>query len=58
MEAVLAYLHKIKYNNIMTQEELIAELEILKQHLIDIGDVHTNPNAIEVIDNAIEEITS
>jgi hypothetical protein len=37
-------------------DNLIAELEILKQHLIDIGDVHTNPNAIEVIDDAIEEI--
>ena len=40
------------------RQEIIKELEILKQHLIDIGDIHTNPNAIEVIDNAIEEITS
>jgi hypothetical protein len=41
----------------MKKEELINELEILKQHLIDIGDVHTNPNAIEVLNDAIEQLS-
>ena len=39
------------------RQEIINELEILKQHLIDIGDVHTNPNAIEVLNDAIEELS-
>ena len=39
------------------RKEIINELEILKQHLIDIGDVDTNPNAIEVLNDAINELS-
>jgi hypothetical protein len=39
------------------RQEIIDELEILKQYLIDIGDEDTNPNAIGVLDDAIQEIT-
>ena len=38
------------------RQELINELEILKQHLINIGAVDTNPNAIEVLDDVIKEL--
>ena len=38
------------------RQELINELEILKQHLIDINDVDTNPNAIEVLNDVIKEL--
>tara|TARA_R110002012_G_scaffold78746_1_gene200590 strand:- start:10084 stop:10215 length:132 start_codon:yes stop_codon:yes gene_type:complete len=39
------------------RQEMINELEILKQHLIDIGDVHTNSNAIEVLNDVIKELS-
>jgi hypothetical protein len=38
------------------RKEMINELEILKQHLIDIGDVDTNPNAIELLNDVIKEL--
>lgn len=38
------------------RQEIIKELEILKQHLIDIGDVDSNPNTIEVLNDAIDEL--
>ena len=42
---------------ITKRQEIIDELEILKQHLIDIGDVEGNPNVIEVLNDAIEELS-
>ena len=38
------------------RKEMINELEILKQHLIDIGDVDINPNSIEVLNDVIKEL--
>tara|TARA_B100001057_G_scaffold143322_1_gene143014 strand:+ start:4192 stop:4326 length:135 start_codon:yes stop_codon:yes gene_type:complete len=38
------------------RQELINEIEILKQHLIDIDDVDTNPNATEVLNDVINEL--
>jgi len=39
------------------RQEIIDELRVLKQHLINIGDVHTNPNAMELLDDAINELS-
>jgi hypothetical protein len=38
------------------KNEVVKELEVLKKHLKDIGDTETNPNSIEVLDDAIELI--
>ncbi len=38
------------------RKEMINELEILKQHLIYIGDVDINPNAIELLNDVIKEL--
>jgi len=39
------------------RQELINELEIIKQHLINISDVDTNPNSIEVLNDVINELS-
>lgn len=38
-------------------QELINELEIIKQHLINISDVDANPNSIEVLNDVIKELS-
>ena len=38
------------------RQEIINELNILKHHLINIGDVDTNPNVIQVLDDTIVEL--
>ncbi len=43
--------------NIDKRNEVINELNTLKLHLINIGDTDTNPNAIDVLNDAINELT-
>ena len=38
------------------RQEIINELNILKHHLINIGDAYTNPNALQVLDDTIVEL--